>query len=673
MGNRKLLWVKYLLLAGLVVWIFLVSGFYFLYHQDEIKNALLALSSWLLDLSLALIIVTLAALWGGQLGRFLRLRHHSAWERFVFSAGLGYGLLATLVLLLGLSGLLYRWLLWLIVVLLSAGVWKEIKRLSGQARRWHTTIVNGLSLRFDFRTLLLFFLGANLLIATFLASAPPTGWDALVIHLVVPKMALREHGLSPPAEAPNLFSQKPLLEHMLFTLGMALRGDRVAKLVAFSFTLLTVGAIYAFGQRFCGPRVALLAAAIFASTPSVLVISSTAYVDLGVAFYTFLSVYGLINWLGTHNRRWLVTCAIFGALAWQVKDNGLFVLVVLFLGMAYDLVRHRDRWAEGVKSFLLLVAVIGLVVFPWLLSSMVLSGKPSPAWTELEAKATVPSSSLAGLPHKVLRTIVMPWEMTIVGAWGNPAYASTITPLFLLLLPLWFFIRPKDEAISFLIFFSLVEFILWAANPIGPYPQSRLAMPLFPALSVISAYLFERLPSLDLPAFSLYKLFRLVLLLLLGLHLVAQMGLAAFYNPWPFFLGRETREGYLTRILDQGISSGHYSALTYINEHLPADARVGIVWPERRIYYCERICIPSPFQADDTAEEMMIKVREKGLTHLLVSKKGQEFILSADFTIAENIPPRDRFVENSKTLLEEHFWLVHNEVDSFLLYALEDS
>jgi len=673
MGNRKLLWVKYLLLGGLVIWIFLVSGFYFLYHQGEVKNALLALSSWLLDLSLAVIMVTLAALWGGQLGRFLRLRHHSGWERFVFSAGLGYGLLATLVLLLGLSGLLYRWLLWLIVVLLAAAVWKEIKRLSGQARRWHTTIVNGLSLRLNFQTVLLFFLGANLLIAIFLASAPPTGWDALVVHLVVPKIALREHGLSPPVEIPNLFTQKPLLEHMLFTLGMALRGDRIAKLIAFSFSPLTVAALYAFGQRYSKPQVGLLAAVIFASTPVVVITSSVAYVDLGVTFYTFLSIYGLINRLKTHNRSWLVTCAIFGGWASQVKNNGLFVLVVLFLGIAYDLLRHRERWAEGVKSLLLLAAVVGLVIFPWLLSSMALSGQPSPAWTQLEAKAAVPSSPFAGLPRKALRIIVTPWEMTIVGAWANLPYGSTITPFFLLLLPLWFFIRPKEEAINPLILFSLVEFILWVANPIGPYPQSRLAMPIFPALSVISAYVFERLPSLDLPAFSLYKFFRLVLLLLLGLLLVAQVGHTAFYNPGPFLLGEETREGYLARILDQGISSGYYSALTHINEHLPEDARVGVVWPERRIYYCERICIPSPFQVDDTAEEMMVKVREMGLTHLLVSKRGQEFLLNSDFAMAENIPPRDRLVENLKTLLEEHFRLVHNEADSFLLYALEES
>ena len=672
MGSRKPLWVRYLLLGGLVVWIFLVSGFYFLYHQDEIKNALLALSSWLLDLSLAVIMMTLAALWGGQLGRFLELRHHSGWERFVFSAGLGYGLLATLVLLLGLSGLLYRWLLWLIVVLLAAAVWKEIKRLSGQARRWYTTIVNGLSLHLDFRTLLLFFLGANLLIAIFLSSAPPTGWDALVVHLVVPKMALREHGLSPPVEAPGLFSQKPLLEHMLFTLGMALRGDRIAKLIAFSFGLLTVGAVYAFGQRFCGPRVALPAATIFSSMPVVVLISSFAYVDLGVTFYTFAALYALINWIQTGERGWLATSAIFGALSPQVKNSGLFTLVVLGVGVLYTILRYRSRWKEIVRSLLLFAAVLALTLSPWVVASLNLSGAPSPAWQQMETKATPPSASLVELLLSLLRRVAIPWEMTIVGAQGKVAYDATITPLFLLLLPLWFVMKRKGEAINLLIVFSLVEFILWVANPVGPRLQSRLAMPIFPALSIISAYLFERLPEFKTPAFSLYGFFRLVLFLTLALHLVAQVSMAGFYDPSRYLLGQESREEYLARILDEGISYDYYTAMIYINDYLPPEARVGILWPEPRVYYCERSWVLSPLSLDDSPSEMLAQLQEKGVTHLLVSKKGQEFYLCEEETSPETRDRRKEYLKNLETLLSQHAYLIHNQGDSFLIYALAD-
>jgi len=672
MGNRKLLWVKYPLLGGLVVWIFLVSGFYFLYHQEEIKSALLALSGWLLDLSLAAIIVTLAALWGSQLGRLLGLRHHSGWERFVFSAGLGYGLLATLVLLLGLSGLLYRWLLWLIVVFLVAAVWQEIKRLPGQARRWYTTIVNGLSLRLDFQTLLLFFLGANLLIAIFLASAPPTGWDALVVHLVVPKMALREHGLSPPLEAPNLFSQKPLLEHMLFTLGMALRGDRIAKLIAFSFMLLTAGAIYAFGQRFCGPRVALLATTIFSSIPVVVLISTFAYVDLGVTFYTFTALYALINWIQTEERGWLATSAIFGALSPQVKNNGLFTLVVLGVGMFYAILRYRNRWKEIVRSLLLFAAVMALTLSPWVIASLNLSGAPSPAWQQMETKATPPAASLTELLFSLLRRVAIPWEMTIVGAQGKVVYDATITPLFLLLLPLWFVMNRKGEAINLLIVFSLVEFILWVANPVGPRLQSRLAMPIFPALSIISAYLFERLPEFEIRTFSLYGFSRLVLSLTLALHLIAQLSMAAFYDPWRYLLGQESREEYLARILDEGISYDYYSAMVYINKHLPPQVKVGILWPETRVYYCERPWVLSPLRLDDSPSEMLARLQEKGITHLLVSEKGQEFYLYEEEASPETRDRYREYIKNLETLLSQHAYLVHNQGDSFLIYALAD-
>jgi 4-amino-4-deoxy-L-arabinose transferase-like glycosyltransferase len=672
MGNRKALGVKYLLLGGLLFWISLVSGFYFFYHQNEVKKAVLALSSWLFDISLAIIIVTLAALWGDQLGRFLRVRYHSGWERLAFSAGLGYGLLATLVLLLGLSGLLYRWLLWLIVVLLAAAVWKEIKGLAPQCKRWWTRIAKGLSFHPDFQTLLLFFLGANLLLAIFLASAPPTDWDALVIHLVIPKVALREHGLSQPLEVPDLFSQKPLLEHMLFTLGMALRGDRIAKLIAFSFSLLTVGAIYAFGKRFCGPRVALLAVTIFSSIPVVVLISTFAYVDLGVTFYSFAALYALINWIQTEERGWLAISAIFGGLSPQVKNNGLFTLVVLGVGVFYAILRYRSRWKELVRSLSLFAVVMALTLLPWVVASLTLSGAPTPAWEQMQSKATPPSASLTELLLSLLRRVAIPWEMTIVGAQGKVAYDATITPLFLLLLPLWFVMKRKGEAINLLIVFSLVEFILWVANPVGPRLQSRLAMPIFPALSIISAYLFERLPELETPTFSLYGFSRLVLFLTLALHLIAQVSMAAFYDPWRYLLGQESRQEYLARILDEGISSDYYTAMSYLNDHLPPEARVGILWPEPRVYYCERAWVLSPLHLDDSPSEMLARLQEKGVTHLLVSKKGQEFYLYEEEASPETRDRRREYVKNLETLLSHHAYLVHNQGDSFLIYALAD-
>jgi hypothetical protein len=232
--------------------------------------------------------------------------------------------------------------------------------------------------------------------------------------------------------------------------------------------------------------------------------------------------------------------------------------------------------------------------------------------------------------------------------------------------------KRKGEAINLLIVFSLVEFILWVANPVGPRLQSRLAMPIFPALSIISAYLFERLPELETPTFSLYGFSRLVLFLTLALHLIAQVSMAAFYDPWRYLLGQESRQEYLARILDEGISSDYYTAMSYLNDHLPPEARVGILWPEPRVYYCERAWVLSPLHLDDSPSEMLARLQEKGVTHLLVSKKGQEFYLYEEEASPETRDRRREYVKNLETLLSHHAYLVHNQGDSFLIYALAD-
>ncbi|MBC8248369.1 MAG: hypothetical protein H8E90_01720, partial [Anaerolineales bacterium] len=80
-----------------------------LYHYPELLDAGV-------NLALLLMIILVSSFAGRKLLHALGPKSDSSLEEFVFSAGLGLGLFAYAILVLAFLGLLYAWLVWLILV-----------------------------------------------------------------------------------------------------------------------------------------------------------------------------------------------------------------------------------------------------------------------------------------------------------------------------------------------------------------------------------------------------------------------------------------------------------------------------------------------------------------------------------------------------------------------------
>ncbi len=93
-------------------------------------------------------------------------------------------------------------------------------------------------------------------------------------------------------------------------------------------------------------------------------------------------------------------------------------------------------------------------------------------------------------------------------------------------------------------------------------------------------------------------------------------------SPVKFLRGKESRESYLTRMLPD------YPAIQYINQNLPSTARVYFILMGRRAYYSQRDYyhdsgdnpwhLMRMIENSQSEEGIVEKLREKGLTHLLV-------------------------------------------------------
>jgi hypothetical protein len=664
-----------LLSLAVVVWATAVIPVFYAYHHFKTVPLAVGLLRLGGDLLTAAVLGIIATAWGRLVLRWARIRTQSHLEGLVFGAAVGYGLLATIMLVLGLAGWLRRPVIWGVTLALAAAGLPEIWHLVQEWQQTLRVLSWPAKIAWNFETFLWFCLGASLLLGVLLALLPPTSWDALIVHLVIPKEALAQGRLSPDLQKIGGFTGRPILQHMLFAWGMALRGDTVPKLIHLSLALCTVLTVYSMTRRYlrCSP---LLAATLFFMTPVVQLVASWAYVDVGVTFYTVITLYALLNWLHGQETHWALLAALLAAWSAQVKNNGWFILVFSVGMVVYKVLRTGWPGRQRVR-FLVLFGLVGtLASLPWLVSNYWLSQQLLPQARQVAYKVSPTASQTAvqfqGIVRIGTRYLTLPWWMTMKGVQGVYEFDGELGPLFLLFLPLWALIWREERAVRVLMLCVATEFLLWLAWSGGGRLQNRLLMPIFPLLAILTARALERLRGLTIPSFSLFHFMRLVIVGVLLISLLFQLTCTSIYNPGAFILGIKDRDEYLSCVLDHFYTSSpqYYSAMRHIEDSLSPSDRVGLLWPERRVYYVPHAYVADPLPLRSSPEEMWQTSQTLGLTHLLVHRS------SLDFQLHRSGDPRlDReaiaaYIEHLGAFLKEHGRQLYDEHEEYELYAL---
>ncbi|MHC4400035.1 MAG: hypothetical protein ACYTG0_10170 [Planctomycetota bacterium] len=227
------------------------------------------------------------------------------WETVVFATAVGLNAVSTYVLLVGLLGWLhYRWAFALpaALTLLTAGVLRygrtAADRPTGPVEpppsddepvhpRW-------------------LWLAAPFVLVILLGSMlPPIEFDVREYHLQAPKEFFQ--GGRVDFLPHNLYGNMALGTEMLSLLGMVVTGDwwlgaLVGKTLIAAFAPLTALGLLAAGQRFLSTSAGVVAAVVYISTPWIVQVSTTGFVEGAFACYLFLAVYAVLMWRGA--ERW---------------------------------------------------------------------------------------------------------------------------------------------------------------------------------------------------------------------------------------------------------------------------------------------------------------------------------------------------------------------------------
>jgi len=626
--------VRLLLAIGFFIWLTFVLAAFYVAQKPAFLQVAAGLGATIWTVSLALVLIFEAAGIGQWLLGKMRLPALAEAEQLLLGAGLGLGIFGLAGFGLAAAGLAKPpVLLALLVVLLGVLIWRGqgrsvVKNIRALLQTWKEST----------REAPLWVRGAVVLalaLVFLLALAPPVeAFDALLYHLTVPAMWLKDGGLQ-LVNMPHYWF--PQLVEGIFAWPLALGSDRTPQLIHFAFGLLTILLLWDWSRRLWTNRTAGWTLALLLTMPCLLWLAAWAYTDLALSFFTLAVLYAVWKWKENGTRGWLALGGIMAGFAMGVKYTSFLVPLAALL---FILWWGRRELGATLLRCLVFGGPAVLTALPWYARNWIWTGNPfypfvfgGPFWDSFRAQAY--SGAGSGIGWNLGALLLLPLNATL-GAQDANYYDGRIGPFLLILLPvglwtLWTARRETPARRSALILtagFAAITALTWTYGVIRTASlwQSRLLLPgLIPFVLVLSAGI-DQLGRLEIQRLKISFLLSILTGLVVFAGLLDFGLLVAYRNPLMVAVGGETRLKYMTRL-----QPGYAGALVLVQQ-APATASIYFLY-EPRSYGMPRRVQADPINdnwAHDlhlygSVEATLAAWRDQGYTYILLSRSGADF------------------------------------------------
>ncbi len=551
----------------------------------------------------------------------LKIRFSSLLELLVINVGIGLWVLGMVVFGLGILGILRSWVINVIYLIVAPGLalinagtslkTEFLRHLKGNPH-------NPRNLNQWLLKLIVYAIIATGLITGFLYTlTPPTQSDGLRYHLAAPQEYIKYHRI---VYLPfNAFTNFPFLIEMLFTLGMMLWSDTLAKLFHFSLLILSgLMLVICWRHIFQTELITnkssrlkipaeLLILVIFFSTPVALIVGSWEFIDLGVVFFFLGLIYAVVRWLKTGELGWLITAGIFAGASLGTKYT-MIVIVLFSTGwiFLYEILRsnrlfpsqnHISIFSPTLKHMLIFLVVAGFVGSPWYIKNLVNTGNPvypfayevfdGGEWSKDNAEFYRNKAAEKGLPRSFKSLITAPWDTAIY--WAD-FEAFNPGNIYLLFFPLFFVFSVSAikkwhsgefTGIKTIIFFAASYFLQCFFS----YQSNRFLLPFYSLCVLLIVAVTLRCWHYLKPLSWLCVVIIILSSLYGTLWSVRWMLTETNPPPLPVVLGFQTRDAYLQQALN------YYDCARWLNHQSKtgkSDIKVLLIG-EHRGYYFSRV------------------------------------------------------------------------------------
>jgi len=458
-----------------------------------------------------------------------------------------------------------------------------------------------------------------------LALMPPSVRDELIAHLAIPKLYIDAGRI---IEIRHIgFSYLPQNIDLLYLIPLALGNDIAPRLVHLLFAVLTASLVYSFILPRAGRSYALAGFAVYMTTPLVVNLSRTAYIDNGAAFFSMLSFLAALRFRDEGSFKWLALSAVSIGLGLGAKYN--LLISFLLIGLFIAAVSYRKNGVAGaIKRTALFAALAIAVLSPWLVRNYLWTGSPFYPLLEAASGSVARGEGLhvtgemAPVAKRfflygegILDFVSLPVRIFIEGADNSiEKFDGVLNPFFLFFIPLAFIKKLRDAKLL-LAFFM---FFLFAAA-LTVDLVTRYLLPVIPIVAILVAFGIKNAfasRALRWPA-------ALILVALVGFNADYAVGLYQRTGAVSYLAGGMDREAYLKASLPD------YEAVSFANRTLPENARVMLVFTGDRGYYWDRdyfygdrtgVFLIDMIKGAKDAESIAAGFRGYGATHIMVNE-----------------------------------------------------
>jgi hypothetical protein len=381
--------------------------------------------------------------------------------------------------------------------------------------------------------------------------------------------------------------------------------------------------------------------------PIIIYLSTTVYVDLGLLFFSTVSLLCLFQWIEKDfDIKFLILSAAFCGLAMGTKYNGLVTAFLLTLFVPFSFSRFKEggkfMFIQPITHALIFIGISLAVFSPWMVRNYVWKKNPIyPLYNGLFQSGSIGPEANPGWGRDLFakRRITYGetwWEMALLpirvffqGKDGSPRYFDGRMNPFILILPLFAFWKNKRdppvvryEKGALLIFAVLYFAIALFTREM----RIRYILPMISPLVILSAFgirnLFENIKKIRRSRQRISGCFVLwgCMIIFMGMNVQYMVSYFRTVEPIGYLTGKINREEYLRRHVRE------YQSLQYINTHVPLHSRTLFLFLGNRGYYCDRpyvldrgaMAFSQIIKRESRPEKVLLHLRKTGITHLLI-------------------------------------------------------
>lgn len=542
-------------------------------------------------------------------------------EMAIVSLGIGLGSISLFAFFIGIFGLIYKFTFISLFFIILIFNWKYIKELLPFLS---LRIPVDREIHFKQTNLadkaLLLVLAINIVFNLIGSLAPSSSMDALTYHLAVPKLYAENHRIF---YIPSLFyANFPMNLEMLYLIGILFSQDVLANLVHLTYGLLSLWLVIFWAKQYFSKTKALLAGALFYTTPFVFFLSTSAYIDLGLVFYLLLTLYFAVKWLENQQFKYLALSGIFCGLSAGTKMLGLESIIIIWIILI--LFGFFGKIKNTLSYSLIFVLSALIFALPWYIKTFIYTGNPVfPFFFSLLNGRNfnmnsynllfASHSGIYGAGKGIIDFFLTPYYLILKGDLFDLGYL--LNPVCLFLFPFAAFFVFNNYLLFIFYIFAVLFYVFWFFTS----QQARFLLPIMPGLSLICSYILTELSEKS-------KYIKTAVIAVCCLYFVTATAENIYFNSQfiPVVFGSENKDTFLTR------KTPFYADFKYINQNIPKNSK--ILFCSRAGYYLEREYIHSAtsyqglinYSDFASVEEFVSRLKVLGITHVFKPEKVQK-------------------------------------------------